>query len=83
MERISGGVMRAFWTVRIALDEHGKVVYEDCPRGIEYEESVVQEKLSLLKLLDVGERIDTVGIRRNSNVYYVRLFEDECMGTGE
>ena len=74
---------RTFWTVRVQLDGHGDVEYLDTPRGIEYEDAVVIEKLALLKMLEVGDTITNVGRRQSNNVYYVRLFEDECMGTGE
>ena len=74
---------RTFWTVRVQLDGHGDVEYLDTPRGVEYEDEVVIEKLALLKMLEVGDTITNVGRRQSNNVYYVRLFEDECMGTGE
>ena len=74
---------RVYWTARAQLDEHGDIEFLDIPRGIEFEDELLTEKLALLKMLDVGGRITEVGKRQSKNVYYVRFFEDECMGTGE
>lgn len=74
---------RTFWTVRVQLNGHGDIEYLDIPRGVEYEDELLEEKLALLKMLEVGDTITNVGRRQSNNVYYVRFFEDECMGTGE
>lgn len=74
---------RVYWTVRAQLDGHGDIEFLDIPRGIEYEDNVLMEKLSLLKMLDVGQTITEVGRRQSKNVYYIRFFEHECVGTGE
>lgn len=74
---------RVYWTVRVQLDGHGDIEFLDIPRSIECEDELLMEKLSLLKMLDVGQTITEVGRRQSRNVYYVRFFEDECMGTGE
>ncbi len=74
---------RTFWVARTQLDEHGDIEFLDIPRGIEFEDELLMEKLALLKMLDVGGRITEVGKRQSNNVYYIRFFEGECMGTGE
>lgn len=74
---------RVYWTVRVQFDSHGDIEFLDIPRSIEFEDELLAEKLSLLKMLDVGGCITEVGKRQSKNVYYVRFFEDECMGTGE
>jgi hypothetical protein len=74
---------RVYWTARAQLDEHGDIEFLDIPRGIEFEDELLAEKLALLKMLDVGGHITEVGKRQSKNVYYIRFFEDECMGTGE
>jgi hypothetical protein len=74
---------RVYWTVRVQFDGHGDIEFLDTPRGIVYEDDVLMEKLSLLKMLDVGQTITEVGRRQSKNVYYIRFFEHECMGTGE
>lgn len=74
---------RVYWTARAQLDEHGDIEFLDIPRGIEFEDELLVEKLALLKMLDVGGRITEIGKRQSNNVYYIRFFEDECMGTGE
>ena len=74
---------RVYWTVRAQLDEYGDIEFLDIPRGIEFEDELLMEKLALLKMLDVGGRITEIGKRQSNNVYYIRFFENECMGTGE
>jgi len=74
---------RVYWTVRVQFDSHGDIEFLDIPRGIEYEDELLMEKLALLKMLDVGKAITEVGKRQSKRVFYVRFFEDECMGTGE
>ena len=74
---------RVYWTARAQLDEYGDIEFLDIPRGIEFEDELLAEKLALLKMLDVGGRITEIGKRQSNNVYYIRFFEDECMGTGE
>lgn len=74
---------RTYWTVRVQFDSHGGIEFLDIPRSIEFEDELLAEKLALLKMLDVGRTITEVGKRQSKNVYYVRFFEDECMGTGE
>ena len=74
---------RVYWTARAQLDEHGDIEFLDIPRGIEFEDELLMEKLALLKMLDVGGRITEIGKRQSNNVYYIRFFENECMGTGE
>lgn len=74
---------RTFWTARVQLDEHGDIEFLDIPRGIEFEDELLMEKLALLKMLDIGGIISEVGKRQSKSIYYIRFFEDECMGTGE
>lgn len=58
--------------VRVYIKDGGR--YEtNHSIAISFTPEVIAEKISLLKLTSVGDRVAGVGRRANINIYYVRL----------
>jgi hypothetical protein len=58
--------------VRVYIKDGGR--YETSHSSeISFTPEVIEEKISLLKLTSVGDKVAEVGRRINTNIYYVRL----------
>ena len=74
-------------TVRVEMhsDGHGRMdsIYGELDADIPPTPGLIAERIALLKLCDVSDRLDGVGKRQSSSIYYVHLTEAEARQVGE
>lgn len=74
---LDGWDRMAWISVRVELNSDGSTMSMSCGADISWDDNLFNEKLALLKLIPTGERVEGIGRRWGSDIYYLRFYTNE------
>ena len=74
---IDGWNCMSWVSVRIELNSDGSIMGISCDEDLSWDDNLFDEKLALLKLIPIGEKIEGIGRRWGRDVYYLRFYKGE------